>query len=121
MRHSRKMNLKAKIIVFILIIIIIMLISCKKSEKKREPVQNKEYHIIVYSSSGLYFINYTNDNWKNREGLLTCTDYRLDRILAFNTKEEAVAVARKPKTYEDCLKYNDSIVKNCDPSTILIY
>lgn len=120
MRHTRKMNIKAKIIVFILIILV-MLIGCKESEKKREPVQNKEYHIIVYSSAGLYFINYTNNNWKNREGLLTCTDYGIDRILAFNTKEEAVAVARKLKTYEDCLKYNDSIVKNCNPSTILIY
>lgn len=83
--------------------------------------QKKEYHIIVYESYGLFYINYTNDNWKSREGLIGCNEIGIDKIIFFPSKESAVNVAKKLKTYEDCVRYNDSVRANCSPAYIKIY
>jgi len=83
--------------------------------------QKKEYHIIVYESYGLFFINYTNDNWKSREGLVGCNGMEIDKIVTFPSKEVAVNIAKKLKTYDDCLRYNDSVRAKCSPTYIKIY
>ena len=79
-------------------------------------VTKKEYHIIVYESYGFFYINYTNDNWNSREGLVGCSYMGIDKIVMFPSKESAVNVAKNLKTYEDCMRYNDSVRANCSPA-----
>jgi len=83
--------------------------------------QKEEYHIAVYYTMGSYCVKFTNDNWRSEEGVLSCDKSGVHRITFFDTKREAINIAKPLDTYEKAVKYNDSIVRNCSPDQIQIH
>ena len=75
--------------------------------------QKPEFHIQVRDcasmGSGIYAVEFTNDNWKSKESFKETSRSYYEYDLSFWDRDTAIAFASRFQTYEACKKYNDSI------------